>query len=388
MGKPTKARRTASRSARPDLAGSAFADRLKRALKSAVAADAPHLLITNPLDVGYLTGFLGGDSYLLLGGKRAIVISDARFDEELEPVRALCDVHIRTNQTMLEAVASLVGDARAKRLGIQADAMTVSTRNALALKLASVKLVETSGLIAKLRAKKDAGEVALIRQANRIGEQALLKTIPELDTIMRRSGTITEANIAAILEHHMKVMGSSTPSFESIVATGASGSLPHYRPEGVKHRKGKTLLIDWGATYRGYHGDMTRVLCWGDWPFELRECYKIVLDAHVLAAKALAPGKTGREIDKLARDHIAKHSYGHRFGHSLGHGLGLNVHEGPRLSHMGEAEKLEPGHVVTIEPGIYLPGVGGIRIEDNYLITDKGAENLCSLPKSLDWASR
>ena len=181
--------------------------------------------------------------------------------------------------------------------------------------------------------------------------------------------------------------GASSPAFETIVGAQANGSLPHYRPHAVKLKKNQPLLIDWGAVYQGYRGDMTRTFSLGKWPKELAEIYKIVLDAHTLSAAALRAGATTKAVDAIARNHITKHGYGDNFGHGLGHGLGLHTHEDPRLSHMAAETTLEAGMVVTIEPGIYIPGLGGVRIEDDYVVTEKGSENLCSLPKDIKWAT-
>jgi Xaa-Pro aminopeptidase len=137
----------------------------------------------------------------------------------------------------------------------------------------------------------------------------------------------------------------------------------------------------------GYHGDMTRTFTLGRWPAKIREIYEIVLDAQQMAAAALAPGKSTHEIDAVARAHITRHGYGEQFGHGLGHGIGRNGHEDPRLHPLHTNSELEPGQVVTVEPGIYLPGVGGVRIEDDYVITETGARNLCTLPKDLKWAT-
>jgi Xaa-Pro aminopeptidase len=195
----------------------------------------------------------------------------------------------------------------------------------------------------------------------------------------------TESDVAADIEAEMKRRGSSEPGFQSIVAAGPVSSLPHYRPQSRKITAGKPLLIDWGAVYQGYHSDMTRTFTMGKWPAKIAEIYKVVLEAQLMAAEALAPGKTTVEIDAIARKHIAKAGYAEFFGHGLGHGLGLNGHEEPRLTNMLAPSKLEVGMVVTIEPGIYLPGEGGVRIEDDYAITERGAVNLCTMKKTLEW---
>lgn len=346
------------------------------------SARVDHLLVTNPLDVGYLTGFLGGDSYLLVPAKpgKPLLVSDFRYLEELEPLAASVKVIIRKT-AMGEAIAELVSDRSVRRCGVQGEAMTLAERDALARRVGQARLVTTTGLIGKLRARKDEHEVALIEAAVAIQEKAIRAVLPTI-----RPGQ-TELRIAADLEAEMKALGSSAPSFETIVAARAQGSLPHYRPGMVKTAAGQPLLIDWGATYRGYHSDMTRTFSLARWPAKVREIYGIVLEAHERAAEALGPGVMSSAVDAAARGHIAAAGYGERFGHGLGHGIGLNVHEEPRLGHMAGGVRLEPGHVVTVEPGIYLPGVGGVRIEDDYLITEEGARRLCRLPKTIEWCT-
>lgn len=340
-----------------------------------------YLLVSNPLDVAYLTGFLGGDSYLIVGpsSEKPRLISDFRYEEELAPHRDLVEVIIRA-RSMAEAVAEVLSGVTG-RIGFQADSMTVHEQGGLESRIGAAKLEATSGLIAGLRAVKDEHEVKLIRKAVKIQQKALEATLKKL-----KPGR-TELEIAARLEAEMKSLGSREPGFQSIVAAGANGSLPHYRPRNARIRKGEPVLIDWGAVYEGYHSDMTRVVCLGKWPKVIKEIYTIVLEAQEAAAAALAPGRSTREIDAIARDIITRAGYGDRFGHGLGHGIGFNAHEEPRLTHMLPPSDLVPGHVVTVEPGIYLPGVGGVRIEDDYLITEGGARRLCTLPKDLDWAS-
>ncbi|CAG0993855.1 Xaa-Pro dipeptidase [Phycisphaerales bacterium] len=357
------------------------AARILRLRTLAHELDSAWTLINNPLDVAYLTGFLGGDSYLLLGPSGCTVISDFRYDEELRPVRKLADIHIRKG-----AMPAAVGDAFAandiRRCLIQPEYVTLNEKDALTRHIGEGRsLIPAPGLVQKMRLIKDAAEVHFIRQAARIQEAALLAILPTL------APGQTELEVAGRLEAEMKARGSREPGFQTIIAARTNGSLPHYRPEGVTLARNQPLLIDWGAVYLGYHSDMTRTFSFGKWPAKVREIYQIVLDAQLAAAAALAPGKSTRQIDAVARDYIIKHGYGEAFGHGLGHGLGFNGHEEPRLTHMLAESTLQPGQVVTVEPGIYLPGIGGVRIEDDYLITDKGAENLCTLPKDLAWAT-
>jgi Xaa-Pro aminopeptidase len=358
--------------------------KLRTALRTG-SGEVSHALITNPIDVAYLTGFLGGDSYLLLSANEKttpIIISDARFDEELEPQRADTEVFIRKGM-MWPSVVQLLRERDVARLGVQSEDMTLATFESLEHQLqgTGVKLGKLKGLVGKLRAIKDDSEVALISKAIKIGQDAMKAILPKIKV------GLTELQVAAMLEAAMKERGSSQPAFESIVGARANGSLPHYRPHAIKLAKNQPLLIDWGAKFQGYHGDMTRTFCLGKWPKVMEEIYKITLDAHKLSAAALRPGILCRDVDAVARNHIKKHNYGEKFGHSLGHGLGMNVHEEPRVSHLAGEQLLEVGNVVTIEPGIYLPGIGGVRIEDDYLITKDGAKNLCSLPKDLKFAT-
>lgn len=355
--------------------------RLSRLREGLAQRDLPAALITNPLDVAYLTGFLGGDSYLLVTPSTVVIISDFRYQEELAPLQNFARIHIRSG-AIAAAVGEVIARERLDRLAIQAEHVTLASQEALAKAVGRADaLVPAADLLQPMRAVKDAAEVRLIRNAAAIQQQALLATLPAIKPGM------TELQVAARLEAEMKALGSSAPAFETIVAARAFGSHPHYRPGRVKLAANQPLLIDWGATSRGYRSDMTRTFALGRWPAKLREVYRIVLDAHLAAAAALAPGKSTREIDAVARSLITRHGFGDAFGHGLGHGIGLNVHEEPRLSHMTPETMLVPGMVVTIEPGIYLPGVGGVRLENDYLVTDRGAENLCGLPLDIDWAT-
>jgi Xaa-Pro aminopeptidase len=273
-----------------------------------------------------------------------------------------------------------------RTLACQSDHFTVTRQNYLHGWLKEIKSNFVWHLMAHSRVRKDDHEVGLLRKAVKIQQDALEATLEQVGKRLKKGVKTLERDLAAILEFEMKTRGSSQPSFETIVASGATGSLPHYRPKDRPIKPGVPVLIDWGATYQGYHSDMTRTICFGKWPKEIQKIYEIVREAYSLAAAAIRPGMTGKELDAIARNHIASKGYGPQFGHSLGHGIGLEIHENPRISPMSTTE-LAPGMVITIEPGIYLPGVGGVRLEDDYLVTDKGGENLCSLPMDLKWAT-
>ncbi len=337
------------------------------------------LLITQPRDIRYLTGFTGEDSYAVVTAGSLIVLSDFRFEEELERIRGRARVVIRTRPIALAACEVLAG-TKARVVGVQGEHISAATRALFARHLGAGRVRDTQGLLDSLRVIKDGTEIATIRKAARIQEEALLAVLPLI-----RPG-VRESLIAARLEFEMRVRGADGTSFESIVAARTNGSRPHHRAGATTTAKGRPLLIDWGARLGGYCSDMTRTFCLGKWPAKMREVYRVVLEAQEAAIEAIAPGKTCGEIDAVARGIIERAGYGARFGHGLGHGIGLDIHEGPRLAR-GIGTTLEPGMVVTVEPGVYLPGIGGVRIEDDILVTAKGGMNLCRLPKEMEWAT-
>jgi Xaa-Pro aminopeptidase len=367
--------------------GTPYAGRMDRLRALAQKATLGHMLVSNPNDVGYLTGFFGGESYLLISPTIATVISDFRYVEELEETKEHVGPGLNVFSRkggMAEAVAEVFTATRVDRCGFQAEHLTLADQAAIAKALGKGpqnRLVSTTNLCQQLRVIKDEHEVALIQKAVKLQEEALKATLKQI-----KAGQ-SEIEVAAILEFEMKTRGSSRPGFETIVAAKANGSLPHYRPgEKTKVTKDQPLLIDWGAVYHGYQGDMTRTFALGKWPKKVQEIYAIVLEAQEASAAALAPGKSTHEVDRIARKIIEDAGYGEEFGHGLGHGLGISK-EPPWLNPKYPDQKLEIGMVCTVEPGIYLPGVGGVRIEDQYVITEKGAKNFCSLPKDLEWST-
>ena len=337
------------------------------------------LLITAEPDIQYLTGFPGESSRLIVTQSAVSVLSDSRFTQELSAL-PWARVIIRSG-TMAAAQAELLKDLSPKRLGVQAEQLTLAQFEELRKGLGAKRIQQVGTLIAGLRVIKDEAEVALIRKAVKLQEAALLATLPTIKAGQR------ETEIAARLEYECRTRGAEGMCFGSIVAAQANGSKPHYRAGPTKTKAGSTLLIDWGVRHHGYCADMTRTFALGRWPARLREAYEVVLEAQLAAIDAIKPGRPCAEADKAARDVITEAGLGPRFSHSLGHGLGLEVHEAPRLSSAATGVCFEPGMVVTVEPGVYIPGVGGIRIEDDILVTNRGAKNLCSLPKQLEWAT-
>jgi len=349
-----------------------------RKLVRAAGADA--LLVTNFTNVTYLTGFTGDDSYLLLGAKDAILISDPRYTTQLEEECPDITLNIRPpGKNMLDGIAESARAAKVKLMAIEAEAMSVGLHDQLAAKLSQIRLVTASGLIEQLRVIKDKQEIDEICLAARYAEKAFAV----LRATLRPERT--EKEVAADLEYQLRLLGARGCSFPPIIAVGPRAALPHAQPTDQKIGDGDFVLVDWGATARHYKSDLTRVLVTGKISPKLERVYNVVLNAQLQAIAAIKPGVTGREIDAVARGLIAEAGFGRHFGHGLGHGLGLDIHEAPRLAAAAE-QVLKPGMVVTVEPGIYLPGWGGVRIEDDVLVTKTGCEVLTDVAKSLEEA--
>lgn len=357
----------------------AFGDRLRRLRQALKRERFDGVLITTANDIRYLTGFCGEASAAVVTGREFIVISDFRFQEELEGLRGRAEVVIREGG-MAEEQARVVKRVKCRRLALQSESLSAAARDGLASAVGRSRVRDSVGLMSGLRLVKDESEIAMIARGVRIQEEALLATLPTIRVGQR------ESEIAARLEYEMKCRGAEGESFETIVAARANGSKPHYRPGAEKTAKGRPLLIDWGARVGGYCSDMTRTFSVGSWSRKMREVYEIVLEAQRAAIEAVRPGITCGELDGVARGIITKAGFGKEFGHGLGHGIGLDIHEGPRVFTTTRTV-LEAGMVITIEPGVYLPGIGGVRIEDDILVCPRGARNLCSLPKDLKWAT-
>ncbi|MEM9083012.1 MAG: Xaa-Pro peptidase family protein [Planctomycetota bacterium] len=346
--------------------------------------DATGIIVSNSRDIRYLTGFRGEDSWMVINARKAIIISDGRFKEELEELESaskVLTVHIRSRgQSVAQAVREFIGSSKEDRYLIQADLMSVAARDSLAKEVGARRLKNATGVLHRLRIKKDASEIKAIEKAIRIQESAMEAMLDQLASGM------TELEIAALLEWEMKSRGAEALGFSIIAASGKSSSLPHAIPGRTKIASGRVLTIDWGAQFDGYCGDMTRTFSFNRWTKPMGDVFDIVLEAHDAAVGGIKPGMTGEEVDAIARGIIADAGYGDYFVHSLGHGIGLNVHENPRLSAISK-DVLEAGMVVTVEPGIYLPGIGGVRIENDILVTERGHRDLCRLPRDRAWST-
>ncbi len=371
---------TTTRRSRKNATPPILLDRVRQLQKRLRRLRIDALLVNNPRDIRYLTGFVGDDSWALIpaSSSRVHVLSDSRFEEQIQIEAPHVISHIR-RKGLAEELARVRQEEGFRRIGLQASYITVATRKAIEKKVGARRIKDVDdGLLAQ-RAIKDKTEIANIRKAGEIQQEAFRRLLKTL-----KAGQ-TENEIAARLEYEMRSLGADGPSFPTIVAAGANASLPHAIPGQAKLQRNNILLVDWGARYNGYCSDMTRVIALGKMPAKIREIYQIVLEAQLAGIEAIRPGARLKDVDAAARSVIEKAGYGDNFGHGLGHGLGLNIHELPSLGKLSKGE-LQPGQVVTVEPGIYLPGIGGVRIEDDVLVTERGRQVLTHLPKDLDSA--
>jgi Xaa-Pro aminopeptidase len=349
--------------------------KLARAVRS-VGADA--VLITNFKNVTYLTGFTGDDSYLLVGRDLEVLVSDPRYTQQLEEECPGLELAIRTpTMTAIEMAASVVTRAKLQSLAVESASLTLSHFDQIDTLLPKVTLVPSTGLVEQQREIKDREEIAEIREAIRLSEQ----TFGVIRAALRPEQT--EREIAFALEHQIRLFGGAGCAFPPIVAVGPRAALPHAVPTEQRVGDGDLLLVDWGATARLYRSDLTRVLVTGKISPKLERIYGVVLNAQRQAIAAIRPGARMCDVDAAARGFIADAGYGKQFGHGLGHGFGLEIHESPRLA-ANQERPLQAGMVITIEPGIYIPNWGGIRLEDDILVTPDGGEVLTSVPKELE----
>ena len=328
------------------------------------------MLISTPINVRYLSGFTGGDSTLMIHRDGVTLISDGRFTLQIEEeCSELENVHIRSvNETMPAAVSKVFGKMKAGRLGIEAESLTVAENERLVSTLPKTKIVPTRNIVETFRQIKDRSEVDAIRGA----VDAAAKAFEDV-----RNGLCldqTEIDIRNEIEYRMRFHGAEEKSFSTIVAAGPRAALPHAVPSSQSISGHSMLLIDWGAVVNGYMSDLTRVLVLTPTK-KLRVVYETVLKAQLAAIDAIKPGKTGEEIDAVARSVIKDAGFGKHFNHGLGHSVGMEIHEDPRFK-TGYHSVLKPGMVLTVEPGIYLKGWGGVRIEDDVLVTKMGCEVL------------
>ncbi len=330
------------------------------------------LVITDLANIRYLIGYSGDNGLLILTKNTSLFFTDFRYQEQSK--REVKNATIKIwNRNLFEVfpVTELKG---VKKLGFEAESLSYSNYRRIKQQLKKIKFVPTENWTIQLRSVKDNEELRLIRRAVAINDSVFAKIIKQI-----KPG-ITEKDLAAEIDYLIKQQGEV--AFPTIVGAGRNGALPHYQPGTKRIKKGETVVLDFGTKYQGYCSDMTRTVFVGKATKKIKEIYSIVLEAQGRALAAIKSGVRAATIDAQARDYITKKGYGRYFGHSLGHGVGLVVHENPALAKTSKAI-LENNNVVTVEPGIYLPDWGGVRIEDLVRVTKNGCENLIKSPKEL-----
>ena len=346
-------------------------DKLLAALPEKTAA-----LLHNPSNIFYLSGYTGEGLLLLAPGINA-VITDFRYVEAAQKQCPGFTVHaIRTGVSHVQLAASLLGDAGITELAIEDNVITVRGMKEIEKAMPGITFIPMDFRPEALRNVKDEDELSRIERACDITCQAF-----EYICGFIAPGR-TEREVQLALDYKMLQLGATGLAFDTIVAAGENGSLPHAVPGDREIREGDMVTMDFGARYEGYDADMTRTVAVGRPSDKMRRIYEIVLHAQETAQAAIAPGVPCREIDRIARDIITEAGYGECFGHSTGHGVGIDIHEDIRLSTRSE-QVLAPGNIVTVEPGIYVPGLGGVRIENTCAVTETGVRALCGASKEL-----
>ncbi|MDT8862514.1 Xaa-Pro peptidase family protein [Alkalihalobacillus sp. MEB130] len=333
------------------------------------------LLVTSSYNRQYMTQFTGTAGVAIISAEKALFITDFRYMEQAQEQAKEFEIIQHTGPIFVE-VAKQVEKLGLKKLGFEQSHLTYEAHQIYAKQMESIELIPVSGMVEAIRLIKTEEEINIIQEAANIADAAFQHI-----TSFIRPG-ITELAVSNELEFFMRKQGASSSSFDIIVASGYRSALPHGVASDKIIEKGELVTLDFGAYYKGYCSDITRTVAVGNVSDELKNIYHTVLQAQLLGMKGIKPGLTGKEADALTRDYIEAKGYGEYFGHSTGHGLGMEVHEGPSLS-LKSNTVLEPGMVVTVEPGIYVAGVGGTRIEDDTLITQDGNRSFTHSPKEL-----
>ncbi|TVY04439.1 M24 family metallopeptidase [Cohnella terricola] len=349
--------------------------RIARLRESIAKTDGKALLVTNSLNRRYLTGFTGSSGVVLVSADQAAFITDFRYTEQAAQQAAGFEI-VKHGADIHATVAELLRAWNVDALLIEEQNVTYATYKKMEQAFAPAKLLPSDGIVENLRVIKDEAEIAILQEAADLADRTFAHILGFI-----KPG-VSERSIALEMEMFMRSQGAASSSFETIVASGERSALPHGVASDRLIGKDEFVTFDFGAYYQGYCSDITRTIVVGKASDKHREIYGIVKEAQQHALDHLRPGMTGKEGDALTRDIIASYGYGEYFGHGTGHGIGLEIHESPRLSMTGDIV-LAPGMVVTVEPGIYLPGFGGVRIEDDVVMTDKGIRILTNSPKQL-----
>jgi len=337
----------------------------------------PAILITEQPDVFYFTGFTGDDSWALLTPAKVTIITDGRYAIQAHQQAPQARTVIRRG-SIVDSLADVLGGLRIRRVGFIEDHVTVAMHKKLAETCRRVTWRAVSGkIVLELRQIKSPIELARIRKAVTIAQKSFLELLAKL-----KPGT-TESQLASELAYRMCSAGADKAAFDIVAACGKNSAKPHARASSTKLTGGRPIVIDFGARVGQYCCDLTRTVWLGKMSRRFKDIYAVCLQAQLKAISAIKPGARACEIDKIARDVIRRSGYGKYFVHSLGHGVGLDVHEDPVLGTRSQ-DILHQGMVVTVEPGIYIPNVGGVRIEDDVRVTARGCTVLSDLPKGID----
>ncbi|MDQ6781864.1 MAG: Xaa-Pro peptidase family protein [Actinomycetota bacterium] len=344
--------------------------------------DVDGLVVSSLTNIRYLTGFTGSAGLLLVAGGEATLITDGRYasqsEEQLAAAGVTVSVEIAGSTRQGSVAGAVVTAAKMRRLGLEAGHVTWATQRSYANDwFPGVELEATVGLVEQLRRSKDAGELSRMRRAAAIADAAFAHIRPML------ADRPSESDVALELDSTMRRLGATGPSFETIVASGPNGAKPHHRPSSRRVLGDEPVVVDFGARVDGYASDMTRTV-WVDGvaSAELRRAVAVVAQSQRSGVAAVAAGVAAATVDQVCRDVIGDAGWSEQFVHGTGHGVGLDVHEAPSVA-ATSADTLGPGHVVTVEPGVYLPGLGGVRIEDTVVVTADGCEPLTLTPKDL-----
>lgn len=333
------------------------------------------ILITSPINRRYLTNFTGTAGVAIISEEKAIFITDFRYTEQAEEQIANFEIVEHTGP-LNEEIHNQLKQHNIQRLGFEQSHVTFAEYTSFKKQFDGIELVPVSNIVENLRIIKSNEEINIMKKAAEIADQAFEHILSYI-----KPG-VKEIDIANELEFYMRKLGATSSSFDIIVASGHRSALPHGVASEKEINSGELVTMDFGALYEGYCSDITRTVAVGEINDQLREIYDVVLKAQELGVEGIKPGMTGIEADALTRDYITEKGYGKYFGHSTGHGLGMEVHEAPGLSFRSETALL-PGMVVTVEPGIYIPDLGGCRIEDDIVITDTGNKRLTKSDKEL-----
>lgn len=350
-----------------------YLERVEKVRQLSQAQGVQAFLVSKPQHLRYLSGFTGGAGYLLILGDDALLLSDFRF--ALQAAREAPHFPFVKIEQDTIGLAQVVRERKVENLGLEADHATLAMQASLAEHLPGVRLQACRELIESLRLRKDEDEIGTVREA-----AALAATVMERALELVGPGR-TEREVAIEIEHSLRLNGADAAAFDVIVASGPNSALPHARPSDREMQRGDLVILDLGARLAGYHSDLARTIGIGRCSDAARELYSLVLEAQEEGMAACRPGQVCAQVDAAARSVIERAGKGENFGHGLGHGVGLEIHEAPRLSRFEFERVLDCGMILTVEPGVYLPDLGGVRIEEMLLIMQGGSQVLTLCPK-------